>query len=139
MRLHEFAHDVEYKLEQYGQNGFRIHVLSDLPIDHDALPEMYQRIFKYPNQIGVIDVGLEVQGYPSIENVFLASEARRQGLGKMLYTKALQIAKKQYGAKGLSSDPSNRNINSDAFWAKYSQGMHKGRDIRHDPFEGRSE
>jgi GNAT superfamily N-acetyltransferase len=136
MRLYEFAHNVEYKTEQYGQNGFRIHVLSDLDIDRDSLPETYQRIFKYPNQIGVIDIGLEVKGYPSIENVFLAREARRQGLGKMLYTKALNIAKKQHGAKGLSSNPKNRNVNSDAFWAKYSQGQHKGLDIRHDPFEG---
>ena len=137
MRIFEFAHDVEYKVQDFGDMGFRIHVLSDMDIDREELPDLYQKIFKYPNQIGVIDIGTEFsKDYPNIENVFLAREARRQGLGKMLYTKALELAKQKYNAKGLSSNPKDRNINSDAFWDKYSQRKVRGWDVRHDPFEG---
>jgi len=142
MRLNEFANKVEFKIQDFG-TGFRINVISDLKIDRSALPGLYQKLMKLPNQIGMIDVGVDeeagITGYPNVENVFLAHEARRQGLGKMVYSKALEYAKKYYNAKGISSHPRDRNMNSDAFWNKHSQQNVGGHDVRHDPFEGLDE
>jgi len=144
MRLYEFAHHVEFKIKEFPMGGFRIYVLSDdIKIDKEALPELYQKIFKYPNQIGVMDLGEltygQLKSYPNVENVFLAKEVRRQGLGKMLYTKALNYAKEKLGAKGIGSNPEQRNINSDAFWKKYKQDRIGNYDIRYDAFEGLNE
>lgn len=142
MRLNEFANKIEFKIQNFG-TGFRINVISDLKIDRSALPDLYQKIMKLPNQIGMIDIGIDLEAgvnkYPNVENVFLAVEARRQGLGKMLYTKALEYAKKYYEAKGIASHPRDRNINSDEFWNKFSQGNVDGHDVRYDPFEGLEE
>lgn len=135
MRLYEFSHNVEFKIQQFGFGGARIHVLSDMEIDRDDMPELYQKAFKYPNQIGMLDLGNDVKGYPNVENVFLASEARGQGLGKLVYTKALEFAKAELGAKGISSDPESRNINSDEFWSKHRQGSQGGFDTRKDEFK----
>ena len=142
MRLNEFANNVEFKIQDFG-TGFRINVISDLKIDRSALPDLYQRIMKLKNQIGMIDIGVDgefgMPDYPNVENVFLAQEARRQGLGKKIYSKALEYAKKYYDAKGISSHPRDRNMNSDGFWDKYSQQSIQGHDIRRDPFEGLDE
>lgn len=142
MRLNEFSHKVEFKIQDFGEGSFRINIISDLKIDRSALPDLFKKIMKLPNQIGLIDIGGGVRWqteYPDVETVFLAAEARRQGLGKMVYSKALEYAKEHYNAKGISSHPRDRNMNSDAFWDKFSQGSVDGRDVRRDPFEGLEE
>jgi len=135
MRLYEFANQVDFKIKKFGDFGFRIYVLSDVEIDKNSIPPSYRKVFKYPNQVGFIDVGEPKFGYLKIENVFLVPEVRRQGLGKILYNKALEIAKKEFAAKGLYSDPSERNEISDKFWRSKSQGSGPGGiNLRRDPF-----
>lgn len=125
MRLFEFSvNDIQFSVKQYGRSGIRIFVLGNIDVDYAALPELWQKLLS-PGQLGLIDLGPAKRGYLEIENVFLVPELRRQGIGRELYNKALELALQQ-GAKGLYSDPSNRNINSDAFWAKYSQGSVPG-------------
>ena len=125
MRLFEFSSaDIRFDVKRFGRGGVRIYALSDIDVDYENLPEIWQKLLS-PGHVGLIDLGGETRGFMEIENVFLVPETRGQGIGRALYNKALEVAKQQ-GAKGLYSDPKNRNINSDAFWNKHSQGTMPG-------------
>jgi len=140
MRLREFDHQYSFKTKQYGFGGFRIYVLSDIEIDQDALPSVSKQVLSnVPGSIGFIDLGQphkQSEGYHPIDNVFLAKEARRQGLGKILYNKAIEVVKAS-GSAGIYSDPEERNMNSDGFWrgkGEHNQNM-PGMDVKSAAFE----
>lgn len=125
MRLFEFSSsDIQFNVKHYGHGGVRIYVLGDIDVNYEDLPDLWQKLLS-PGQLGLIDLGEERRGFLAVENVFLVPELRGQGIGKALYNKALEVAKQQ-GAKGLYSDPRDRNVISDAFWDKHSQGTVPG-------------
>jgi GNAT superfamily N-acetyltransferase len=60
--------------------------------------------------------------YALVCNVKIAKSMQGRGLGIRLYNRALKVAKRYFHAKGLASNPYDRNQRSNPFWKKYGQG-----------------
>ena len=80
------------------------------------------RIIMYRLEAQYYNDNQEVEKYFMIHFIELSDELRGgKGYGDALYKVALQVAKEN-GAKGIMSNPEDRNRYSNSFWRKHKRG-----------------
>jgi GNAT superfamily N-acetyltransferase len=73
----------------------------------------------WPNEVGRVEIDRlkEMPDYLFVVSSSVAEDRQRQGIGSLLYNRALQVAKEK-GYKGIVSDKTGRSLAAGEFWKK---------------------